>query len=260
MQKIGVIGAGTMGHGIAQVFAMNGCDVTLVDVNEAVLQKAVGKVLGSVRKFAEKKGADPAAAAAEVEKRIVVTTDLERLRDADLVVEAAVEDERIKRELRLEGCELLPSWREIAVEIEPNLPDRDDPGRSRQQPELVGDGARPVLRVVRMDRKRRVDIGLAARELHGGAAGCEVGADGDARDHAGLACPVEHHIAIVAVFPLVDVVVRVDKPHRPRRASSSSTTDGSSLRKRGCGSARGCPGSRGCQCQPPDSIVPSPPR
>ena len=99
MQKIGVIGAGTMGHGIAQVFAMNGCDVTLVDVNEAVLQKAVGKVLGSVRKFAEKKGADPAAAAAEVEKRIVVTTDLERLRDADLVVEAAVEDERIKREL-----------------------------------------------------------------------------------------------------------------------------------------------------------------
>ena len=99
MQKIGVIGAGTMGHGIAQVFAMNGCDVTLVDVNEAVLQKAVGKVLGSVRKFAEKKGADPAAAAAEVAKRIVVTTDLERLRDADLVVEAAVEDERIKREL-----------------------------------------------------------------------------------------------------------------------------------------------------------------
>ncbi|MCE9634821.1 MAG: 3-hydroxybutyryl-CoA dehydrogenase [Planctomycetes bacterium] len=97
IHKVGVIGAGTMGNGIAQVFAASGFDVVLCDVAQAALDKAVSKVVASVRKMAEKGGKDPAAAEADIRARIKTTTDLASMDDRDLVVEAAFESLEVKR-------------------------------------------------------------------------------------------------------------------------------------------------------------------
>jgi 3-hydroxybutyryl-CoA dehydrogenase len=97
IQKVGVIGAGTMGNGIAQVFAASGFDVVLNDVSQPALDKAVAKIVGSVRKLAEKVGKDPAAAEADIRSRIRTTTDLAAMDDRDLVVEAAFESLEVKR-------------------------------------------------------------------------------------------------------------------------------------------------------------------
>jgi 3-hydroxybutyryl-CoA dehydrogenase len=99
IQKVGVIGAGTMGNGIAQVFAASGFDVVLNDVAQGPLDKAVAKIVASVRKMAEKAQKDPAAAEAEIRARIRTTTDLESMKDRDLVVEAAFESMDVKRTL-----------------------------------------------------------------------------------------------------------------------------------------------------------------
>lgn len=97
IQKVGVVGAGTMGNGIAQVFAAQGQDVVLCDTAQPILDKAIAKIAGSVRKFAEKAGKDGAAAEQEIRARIRCTTDLESMKDRDLVVEAVVESLDVKR-------------------------------------------------------------------------------------------------------------------------------------------------------------------
>ncbi len=97
ISKVGVVGAGTMGNGIAQVFAASGFDVVLCDTVPAALEKALSKIAGSVRKMAEKAGKDPAAAEAEIRARIKTTTDLAAMSDRDLVVEAVVENLDVKR-------------------------------------------------------------------------------------------------------------------------------------------------------------------
>ncbi len=97
IKTIGVIGAGTMGNGIAQVFAMQGTPVTLIDVSEGVLKKALGGIEKSVRKLAGKAGKDENAAAAEVLGKISTGTAVEVLGGCDLVVEAIVEDYEVKK-------------------------------------------------------------------------------------------------------------------------------------------------------------------
>ncbi|MCG3135713.1 MAG: 3-hydroxybutyryl-CoA dehydrogenase [Planctomycetes bacterium] len=99
IQKVGVIGAGTMGNGIAQVFASSGLDVVLCDTAQPILDKALAKIVGSVRKLAEKGGKDPAAAEADLRAKIRTTTDLESMRDRDLVVEAVVERLDVKKSI-----------------------------------------------------------------------------------------------------------------------------------------------------------------
>jgi 3-hydroxybutyryl-CoA dehydrogenase len=81
------------------VFAASGLDVVLSDVAQGPLDKALAKIGGSVRKMAEKAGKDPAAAEAEIRARIRTTTDLEAMKDRDLVVEAAFESLEVKRTL-----------------------------------------------------------------------------------------------------------------------------------------------------------------
>ena len=97
IQKIGVIGAGTMGNGIAQVMAGAGHDVVLLDTAQPFLDKALAKIAASVKKFAEKAGKDGAAAEADVRGKIRCTTDYEAMKDRDLVVEAAFESLDVKR-------------------------------------------------------------------------------------------------------------------------------------------------------------------
>ncbi len=95
---VGVIGAGQMGAGIAQVCATSGLSVTLVDVAEKPLEKAratMGKSLGKLVSK-EKLTQDEADSALQ---RIDYVTDYSRLSDADLVIESAVENENIKKEI-----------------------------------------------------------------------------------------------------------------------------------------------------------------
>ena len=95
--KVGVVGAGTMGAGIAQTFATAGFDVTLVDVGQAQLDRGMKTIQASLAKLEEKKKL--ACAASEIAGRITMTTDVAALGDAGLVVEAAFEDPSLKADL-----------------------------------------------------------------------------------------------------------------------------------------------------------------
>lgn len=92
---IGIIGAGTMGNGIAQAFSSKGFDVVLQDVSESALQKAVATISGSLDRLI-KKGSLTEEAKAETLKRICTTTNVQDLAKVDLVIEAATENEAIK--------------------------------------------------------------------------------------------------------------------------------------------------------------------
>jgi len=95
MTKIAVIGAGTMGNGIAQVFAAHGHDVTLVDLQQSALDKGIKAIEGSLARVV-KKGTLSEADAAATLKRIAPATDVAAVKDAQLVVEAASENPAVK--------------------------------------------------------------------------------------------------------------------------------------------------------------------
>jgi 3-hydroxybutyryl-CoA dehydrogenase len=95
MTKIAVIGSGTMGNGIAHVFAQHGHDVALIDVNQAALDKALGTIKGNLDRQV-KKGTIAPEAPAEILGRITTGTDLNAARNAALVIEAASENPAIK--------------------------------------------------------------------------------------------------------------------------------------------------------------------
>ena len=98
IKRVGVIGAGTMGNGIAQVFAQSGYDVTLVDAIPAALDRARGTIDKSLGKFVEKgklKAEDRDAALG----RLSTGVDIGALKDVDYVVEAIIEDATVKRDL-----------------------------------------------------------------------------------------------------------------------------------------------------------------
>lgn len=98
IEKVGVVGAGTMGHGIAQTAAQAGYQVQLVDVAPPALARGLEQIEKSLHKLAAKErlSAEEAAAA---RARISGSTELSALAGADLVVEAVVERFEIKREV-----------------------------------------------------------------------------------------------------------------------------------------------------------------
>jgi len=99
LNKAAVLGAGSMGHGIAQLLVMTGTDVTLVDISDDILAKACEKVQWSMAKFVEKRtirkeDADSALA------RLHTSTNMdEAFKNADLIVEAAPENLELKKKL-----------------------------------------------------------------------------------------------------------------------------------------------------------------
>jgi 3-hydroxybutyryl-CoA dehydrogenase len=98
LQNIGLVGSGTMGHGIAHVSALAGCDVRLYDIDAGRVAAALAKVRGNLDKGVEKgkvSAADRDAAVA----RLSGVTQLEELAGCDLVVEAIPERLELKRQL-----------------------------------------------------------------------------------------------------------------------------------------------------------------
>ena len=93
--RIGVIGAGTMGNGIAQVCAVAGLQAVVQDVSAAALTRALATVSGSLDRSV-RKGALTEEGKAQVMARIRTTTEAGDLAGADLVIEAATENEAVK--------------------------------------------------------------------------------------------------------------------------------------------------------------------
>lgn len=98
MSRVAVIGAGTMGNGIAHVFAQHGWDVTLADVAPAALERGMATIRSNLDRQV-KKGSLAPEAPEEILGRISPSSTLDRAADADLVVEAASEDRAIKRKV-----------------------------------------------------------------------------------------------------------------------------------------------------------------
>ncbi len=95
IETVGIIGAGTMGNGIAQACATSGINVVMVDISEAAVQKGLATVAGSLDRLIKKEKitqSDKEAALA----RIQVSTDYAALKSAQLVIEAATENEALK--------------------------------------------------------------------------------------------------------------------------------------------------------------------
>jgi len=97
INKIAVIGAGTMGNGIAQVSATSGLQVTMIDIAPELVERGMATIQKSVAKLHSKgKLTDEQKAAAE---SIVIATDLSAAAEAELVVEAVVEKFEIKQKV-----------------------------------------------------------------------------------------------------------------------------------------------------------------
>jgi 3-hydroxybutyryl-CoA dehydrogenase len=97
IETVGVVGAGTMGNGIAQVTAAAGYDVVMRDIEESFVQDGFDSIESSLDRLDGKDQLDESPEA--ILERIDGTTELDDLADADLVIEAAVEDMDIKRDI-----------------------------------------------------------------------------------------------------------------------------------------------------------------
>lgn len=98
INTVGVIGAGTMGNGIAQVFASSGFEVIMQDISEQGVNRGMQTISGSLDRLIKSEKITEADKAATLE-RITATTDLSSMKDVDLVVEAASEDFAIKMQV-----------------------------------------------------------------------------------------------------------------------------------------------------------------
>jgi 3-hydroxybutyryl-CoA dehydrogenase len=98
IKRIGVVGAGQMGNGIAHVLALAGYDVLLNDINGEALESAVARIDKNIERQVQK-GAVSAIDKADAMARITTTLELTELGQTDLVIEAATEREEIKHKI-----------------------------------------------------------------------------------------------------------------------------------------------------------------
>jgi len=99
MKQIAVIGAGTMGNGIAHVFAQKGFKVNLIDTQAAALEKAMQTIQKNLDRQLAKNVIDEATKTSTLANIITITSIQEGVHNADLVVEAATENSEIKKSI-----------------------------------------------------------------------------------------------------------------------------------------------------------------
>jgi len=98
IKKIGIIGAGAMGHGIALVSAKAGFDVVMRDIEKEFVETGLKRITGFLEKSVEKGKLD-SKEKDKILSRIKGTTSLEELKDADVVIEAIFENAQVKKEM-----------------------------------------------------------------------------------------------------------------------------------------------------------------
>jgi 3-hydroxybutyryl-CoA dehydrogenase len=98
IKKIGVVGTGTMGHGIAQIASCNGFEVFVKDVNEDKTKKGISMIEKNWGRLIEK-GKIPTEQAEKAKEKITVCASLEDLKDCDLIIEAITENPQVKKDL-----------------------------------------------------------------------------------------------------------------------------------------------------------------
>ncbi len=113
IERVGVIGAGQMGSGIAHVLSLAGMDVILEDINGEALNKAIGLIEKNMRRQAARglikdDAIEPALA------RIRASTSIDDMQDRELVIEAATEDEATKRKIFADLCPRLSKTAMVA--------------------------------------------------------------------------------------------------------------------------------------------------
>ncbi len=111
INKIGVIGAGQMGTGIAQVCALAGIEVALNDISESHINAGLATIAGNLARQVERHQVDPPARDAAL-SRIKPAPGFDAFADSDLVIEAATENEEVKRKIFSKLC---PSLKPTAM-------------------------------------------------------------------------------------------------------------------------------------------------
>jgi 3-hydroxybutyryl-CoA dehydrogenase len=106
VETVGIIGAGTMGNGIAQVGAAAGLRMTMIDVSDAAVTRGLAAVGNSLDRLVKKEKMTAADREATL-SRITGTTDRSKLAACDLVIEAATENEEVKIKILKELCPTL---------------------------------------------------------------------------------------------------------------------------------------------------------
>src|SRR5215510_5957700 len=107
IKRIGVIGAGQMGSGIAHVCALKGFDIRLADVDQAHLDKGIDAIGRNMDRQIGRGMIRPEDKDSAL-KRIQTGTDFKQFADCDLIVEAATENEQVKRDIFKKLCDGLP--------------------------------------------------------------------------------------------------------------------------------------------------------
>lgn len=98
IKKIGVIGAGQMGSGIAQIAAVNGYEVTLCDVTDEIVERSKGRIMANIAKMAER-GKIAMEVKEAAEKNFHTTSNRDDLLDCQFIIEAVLENVALKQEI-----------------------------------------------------------------------------------------------------------------------------------------------------------------
>jgi 3-hydroxybutyryl-CoA dehydrogenase len=150
IRRVIVVGAGQMGGGIAQVVAASGREVALLDAQPGATDRALEDMRRSLVKLAEKGGPPPD----DVVRRVAVVERLEEAPDADLLIEAVVEDAAVKEEVFGEADETL-GGRAILASNTSSIPIATLAAATRRPEQVIGMhffNPVPVLRLVEVIR------------------------------------------------------------------------------------------------------------
>jgi 3-hydroxyacyl-CoA dehydrogenase len=99
VKNVAVVGAGIMGHGIAQTFALGGFDVTLNDMDQEVLEDAFDRIRANLRSFVQEDIISPGDVEPALARIHLAPELAQAVKRADLVIEAVVEDIDVKRDV-----------------------------------------------------------------------------------------------------------------------------------------------------------------